>query len=150
MGFDVTSADGTRLRAWTNDAEGPTVLLVHGWGGRSTDLARLVVTRAYAGTYLEGALLAHPGFDLTLATPTEDATVNAALKACGLSAPVLRANHTFRAIPVPPGDHVVTLRYGADSLRGAALVSLAVLLLLVLVYVVDTWRSRRPLNTRPA
>lgn len=29
---DVTSADGTRLRAWTNDAEGPTVLLSNGLG----------------------------------------------------------------------------------------------------------------------
>lgn len=30
--FDVTSTDGTRLRAWTNDAEGPTVLLCNGLG----------------------------------------------------------------------------------------------------------------------
>ena len=28
----VTSADGTRLRAWTNDADGPTVLLCNGLG----------------------------------------------------------------------------------------------------------------------
>lgn len=30
--YDVTSADGTRLRAWTNDAEGPTVVLCNGLG----------------------------------------------------------------------------------------------------------------------
>ena len=30
--YDVFSADGTRLRAWTNDAEGPTVLLCNGLG----------------------------------------------------------------------------------------------------------------------
>lgn len=30
--YDVYSADGTRLRAWTNDAEGPTVLLCNGLG----------------------------------------------------------------------------------------------------------------------
>ena len=30
--YDVVSADGTRLRAWTNDAEGPTVLLSNGLG----------------------------------------------------------------------------------------------------------------------
>lgn len=30
--YDVVSADGTRLRAWTNDAEGPTVLLANGLG----------------------------------------------------------------------------------------------------------------------
>jgi len=29
---DVTSADGTRIRAWTNDADGPTVLLSNGLG----------------------------------------------------------------------------------------------------------------------
>jgi pimeloyl-ACP methyl ester carboxylesterase len=30
--YDVTSADGTRLRAWTNDAPGPPVLLCNGLG----------------------------------------------------------------------------------------------------------------------
>ena len=30
--YDVHSADGTRLRAWTNDADGPTVLLSDGLG----------------------------------------------------------------------------------------------------------------------
>lgn len=30
--YDVTSADGTRLTAWTNDADGPTVLLCNGLG----------------------------------------------------------------------------------------------------------------------
>jgi 3-oxoadipate enol-lactonase len=30
--YDVTSADGTRLRAWTNDADGPTVLVSNGLG----------------------------------------------------------------------------------------------------------------------
>lgn len=30
--FDVVSGDGTRLRAWTNDADGPTVLLCNGLG----------------------------------------------------------------------------------------------------------------------
>lgn len=31
-GYDVHSTDGTRLRAWTNDADGPTVLLCNGLG----------------------------------------------------------------------------------------------------------------------
>lgn len=30
--YDVISADGTRLRAWTNDADGPTVVLCNGLG----------------------------------------------------------------------------------------------------------------------
>jgi pimeloyl-ACP methyl ester carboxylesterase len=37
--FDVDLDDG-RLSGW-HLGDGPTVLLVHGWGGRSTDLARL-------------------------------------------------------------------------------------------------------------
>jgi pimeloyl-ACP methyl ester carboxylesterase len=30
--YDVTSADGTRIKAWTNDAEGPPLLLCNGLG----------------------------------------------------------------------------------------------------------------------
>lgn len=30
--YQVTSADGTRIQAWTNDADGPTVLLCNGLG----------------------------------------------------------------------------------------------------------------------
>jgi 3-oxoadipate enol-lactonase len=30
--YDVTSADGTRIRAWTNDADGPVVLVSNGLG----------------------------------------------------------------------------------------------------------------------
>lgn len=30
--YDVTSADGTRIRAWTNDGDGPTVLVSNGLG----------------------------------------------------------------------------------------------------------------------
>ncbi|HZW45807.1 MAG TPA: alpha/beta fold hydrolase [Dermatophilaceae bacterium] len=30
--YPVTSADGTRIEAWTNDVEGPTVLLCNGLG----------------------------------------------------------------------------------------------------------------------
>lgn len=30
--YEVTSADGTRLNSWTNDADGPTVLLCNGLG----------------------------------------------------------------------------------------------------------------------
>jgi hypothetical protein len=69
--------------------------------------------------------------------PAWEATVG------GRAAPVLRANHTFRAIPVPPGEHVVTLRYRADTLRSGAFISLAVLALLLGVVLVDTIRSRR-------
>jgi hypothetical protein len=73
--------------------------------------------------------------------PAWEATVG------GRAAPVLRANHTFRAIPVPPGEHVVTLRYRADTLRSGAFISLAVLALLLGVVIADTLRSRRAVPT---
>lgn len=73
--------------------------------------------------------------------PAWEATVG------GRAAPVLRANHTFRAIPVPPGEHTVTLRYSAGTLRSGAFISLGVLALLLLVVLADTVRTRRARGT---
>ncbi len=48
----------------------------------------------------------------------------------GESAPVLRANHTLRAIPVPEGDVEVELRYVSPLLRGSlGLTAISLLLL---------------------
>ncbi len=56
--------------------------------------------------------------------PAWKATVN------GVEAPVLRANHTLRAIPVPEGESEVALTYSSASLRFGLLVSLLSLLIL--------------------
>jgi hypothetical protein len=48
----------------------------------------------------------------------------------GEAAPVLRANHTLRAVPVPAGDHEVEVYFAGGWLRGPLLVSLASLLAL--------------------
>jgi len=48
-------------------------------------------------------------------------------------APVLRANHTLRAIPVPAGTHEVELYFDAGTLRGALFTSMGSLLLLGLL-----------------
>ncbi len=56
--------------------------------------------------------------------PAWKATVN------GVEAPVLRANHTLRAIPVPEGESEVALTYSSGSLRFGLLVSLLSLLIL--------------------
>jgi hypothetical protein len=42
----------------------------------------------------------------------------------GRPAPILAANYAFRAVPVPPGDVVVTLSYFPPGLRSGLLVSL--------------------------
>ncbi len=51
----------------------------------------------------------------------------------GRDVPLLRANHTFRAIPVPAGRHEVAMRYGAETVRASAYTSGVILLLLVLL-----------------
>jgi len=48
----------------------------------------------------------------------------------GEEAPVLRANHTLRAVPVPPGESEVELFFDAGTLRGPFLISLTSLALL--------------------
>jgi len=49
----------------------------------------------------------------------------------GDEAPVLRANHTLRAVPVGPGEQRVELRYDSELLRGSLWLSAASVLLLL-------------------
>lgn len=51
----------------------------------------------------------------------------------GKSVPIVRANHVFRGVPVAAGQHEVTFTYDTGYLRGAALTSAVILLLLMLV-----------------
>jgi hypothetical protein len=51
----------------------------------------------------------------------------------GHDVPIIRANHTFRAIPVPAGTHEVTLRYDTGYLKGPAIISALLLIGLMLV-----------------
>ncbi|MFW6201319.1 MAG: hypothetical protein ACOC8B_01960 [Gemmatimonadota bacterium] len=46
----------------------------------------------------------------------------------GQRAPLLRADHTLRAVPVPAGTHTVELEYRSDVLRASAAASVALLL----------------------
>jgi uncharacterized membrane protein YfhO len=52
----------------------------------------------------------------------------------GEDARVLRANHTLRAVPVPPGTHEVEVYFDAGTLRGALFTSIGSLLLLGLLW----------------
>lgn len=63
--------------------------------------------------------------------------------------PILRANHTFRAIPIPAGQHTVELRYTSPVLRASALTSAGVLAFLLIIGVGGSIRRwRRSAQTR--
>ncbi|HEY0810700.1 MAG TPA: YfhO family protein, partial [Longimicrobiales bacterium] len=51
----------------------------------------------------------------------------------GRDTPILRANHTFRAIPVPAGQHEVVMTYSAETVSMWAFVSGAILVLLTIL-----------------
>jgi hypothetical protein len=61
----------------------------------------------------------------------------------GEPAPLLRANYTFRAVPVPAGTHEVTFTYRSPLLEASIAVSVALLVLLIGTAVVGTLRARR-------
>jgi hypothetical protein len=60
----------------------------------------------------------------------------------GSEAPVLRAYHTLRAVPVEAGTHAVEMRYDSPLLRGSLWASLAFLVSLTGLLVFHLWRER--------
>ena len=60
-----------------------------------------------------------------------------------IAVPILRANYTFRAVPIPAGEHMVRFRYRPASVRTGAVISLATLALLLAVTMAGAWRERR-------
>jgi membrane protein YfhO len=60
----------------------------------------------------------------------------------GKPAPILAANYAFRAVPVPPGEVVVTLSYFPPGLRSGLLVSLMAVLAIVALVLA---RERTPI-----
>jgi uncharacterized membrane protein YfhO len=60
----------------------------------------------------------------------------------GEEAPVLRANHTLRAVPVPAGESQVEVFFDSGHFRGPLSVSLVSLLLLGAVLFLGYWRGR--------
>jgi hypothetical protein len=61
----------------------------------------------------------------------------------GADAPVLRAYHTLRAVPVPSGRHEVLMRYRSDSMARSLWITLVLLIGLVGAAAWATWRERR-------
>jgi hypothetical protein len=57
-------------------------------------------------------------------------------------APIVRAYHTFRAVPVPAGSHTVTFTFEPDSLRIGLMISLLAVVTLAAVAVVTLLRAR--------
>jgi hypothetical protein len=60
----------------------------------------------------------------------------------GEEAPVLRAYHTLRAVPVLAGEHEVVMRYRSSVVGASLWVSLALLVSLGGAVGVQTWRAR--------
>lgn len=61
----------------------------------------------------------------------------------GADAPVLRAYHTLRAVPVPAGNHEVVMRYQSAAVSRSLWISMLALLGLIGATAVATWRHRR-------
>jgi uncharacterized membrane protein YfhO len=57
----------------------------------------------------------------------------------GQPAEIVRANHVMRGVVVPAGTHTIEFRLAPVSLRNGALVSLAALMLLVTVVVLERY-----------
>lgn len=67
----------------------------------------------------------------------------------GESAPVLRANLAFRAVPVPAGEHVVTLRYVPETLHAGVIASVTLLVLLTAAGIGGLVLDRRRRRSEP-
>lgn len=61
----------------------------------------------------------------------------------GSPAPIITTNATFRGVVVPPGKHTVRFEYHSSRLRVGVWVSLLSVLIVGLVFGMDTWNSRR-------
>jgi hypothetical protein len=116
------------------------------------------VSEAAAGTPAEGAIVvAHEPDRLELRVSAQtpallvlsevwDPGWRALLD--GEDVPVLVANHTLRAIPIPPGEHTLLLSYDPPWLRVGIAVTLGTMLAIVVVWVGLAYReSRRPRPT---
>jgi uncharacterized membrane protein YfhO len=61
----------------------------------------------------------------------------------GIPTTIYRANHSFRAVPVPRGDHQVEFRYESDALSLGAAISAGTLALLVTILAAAGWTAWR-------
>jgi len=63
----------------------------------------------------------------------------------GRAAPIVRANHTMRAVVVPAGDHTVTFTYSPSDLYTGFtiyMIGMALLVLYAVFLLVQSWRGR--------
>lgn len=104
--FDVPFASGA-LTGW-HVGDGPTVLLVHGWGGRSTDLARLAERLVRDGYHVVAA-------DLPAHGASPGRTTDLFELACAVTAVADRAGPVHAVVAHSLGS-VATLLAVADGL----------------------------------
>jgi len=60
----------------------------------------------------------------------------------GEDAPVLRAYHSLRAVPVPAGEHTVEMRYSSSIVSRSLWLSLVMLVTMGALLSVHFWRER--------
>jgi hypothetical protein len=115
--------------------------------GRSTrSLAGSATVNGYAGTAIDLTVNATQPAWLFLAD-TYDPAWRAYVD--GQAVPIHLANAMFRALPVPPGAHTVTLRYEPAPLQRGATISLLTGLVVLLVAGLGVWRGARNNWNRP-
>jgi hypothetical protein len=67
----------------------------------------------------------------------------------GQTAPILRVDHLFRGVYLPPGLHNILFTYQPDSLRLGAVVSLVAVLVFIALFVMVVRRGRRDRGSPP-
>ena len=112
-----------------------------------------VLPRTVAGTAAPALTLRQTGdpdtvrFDATVATDTlvvlsEVAYPGWVADVDGEPTDLLTADHALRAVVVPAGEHVVTLRYDSPATRNGLFISGSTLLVVVVGWLIAVWRSR--------
>jgi uncharacterized membrane protein YfhO len=95
---------------------------------RDSPNAVTIHAESKSGGFLVLADTFYPGWQATLdGTPVE----------------ILRANHAFRAVVFPPGEHIVMFRYAPLSFRMGGAISLLSLIAVTVGLAVSSLRHRR-------
>lgn len=135
--------DPSRTALLYEDPGLPSV--IPGEVGESLSVPPVQVARYDANRILLRASLMAPG----ILVISENWQPDWQARVDGRPAAILHAFHTFRAVPLPPGDHEIEISYASRYYRLGSLISLGAFLSLLAVGAV-TWLSGRRRRIPPA